>query len=473
MLSPRELRRWIESLPLANPVKTANLLHHQLPLLTRDPQRNPKMGSLLELYRAPLNQLRETVTERLPAGLDCALLPDQLENLLVELLTELAFGYLRIANEKLAAGKTPELDVLFPAAKLLDDALNIERLHYCRLSTRRWRLLLHIYLHAEHHGLTDRPVAAELRPADGPDTIGALFFRALLISLCDPHNQAPGEIIDWHGWTGKHSGLLTVSVLPQGTYAIPIDITGEQAPLTGARKSRPGPDTRYLSCDRLIQELDRDESAPAGLRSALTGLIKGRRAQEQRRAERLPRNHPYLLIHGMRNIHQRLTELTQGGGAARSDVTAIPCRQVNQSRYGAAFKLQGPINPPFSVGEPVLAEAESSNDAAQAVGFAARLRRIFSEDNRSIEIGVEKIPGQLFPVTIVGAAAERSRGNTLALLQHDSDSGRYILMANRSIYREGDSVLAEGPSITHNLRMLRLGGTVQHTAHIDVELIGS
>jgi len=471
MLNARDLRRWMERLPMANPVKAASLLLLQLRLLTRDPQRNPRLGVLLEHYREPLRQLQVTVSERLPAGLDCALLPDQLESLLIDLLAELAFGHLRIANEQLATGKTPGLEVLFPAISLLDDALGVERLHYCRLSTQRWRLLLHIYLRAEHGQLADQPVDAKLRPEDGPDTIRALFLRALLVSLCDPHNQAPGDMLAWHRWAGNHLDLLALTVLPQGTFTIPIDISGEQAPLTGARKSRPGPDTRYLACDGFIQALEKDESAPKGLRNALTGLIKGRRTQEQRRAERQPRNHPYRLIHGMRDIHRRLSELTQGGDPGRSSVEPMPCRQVNQSRYGAAFQLQGPVNPPFSIGEPVLAEAEASQNATAPVGFAARLRRVFSEDGRRIEIGVEKILGRLIPVTIVGAAAERCRGDTLALLQHDTDSGRYTLLAARSIYREGDHVLVQGPSITHKLRMQRLGGIVQHTAHIDVEPI--
>jgi hypothetical protein len=469
ILNPRDLRRLTESLPLANPVKAGNLLLHHLRLLTRDPRHYPKYGTLLELYHEPLRQLRSIVYERLPGNLDCAMPLDQLESLLVELLTELAYGYLRAANELLNAQKTPSVETLFHAMSLLDHALSVERLHYRRLSPRRWQLMLKLYLYAEQQQICDQPIDAKQHTEDEPDSIEALFFRALVMILCDPHNQTPKEVSAWHRWTADHAALLSLTVLPQGTFAIPIDISGERAPLTSARKSRPGPDTRYLAGDRFMQQLEDDDSAPAGLHRALIGLIKGRRTPEQRRAERQPRDHPYRLIHGMLNIHRRLDELTKGEVPSHDAATSVPCRQVNQSRFGSAFHLQGPISPPLGVGEVILAEAESSAGATAPVGFAARIRRAFSEDDRRIEIGVEKIQGRLIPVTILGAAAERSHGDKLALLQHDSDSGRYALLAARSVYREGDSVAVQGPSVRHNLRMLRLGGVVQNTAYIDVE----
>ncbi len=469
ILNPRDLRRWIETLPLANPAKACGLLLHQLRLLARDPQRNTRFLSLLGLYHEPAELLHSIVNERLPTGLDCALPLDQLEALLVEFLDEFASGYLRLANEAIAAGKAPELETLFPAMRLLDAAIGIERLHYRRPSLRHWRQLLQIYRHAEYQQIAKQGVDARLRPQDGPDNIHALFFRALILSLCDPNNQAPGEVLAWHDWIGDHAGLLGLTVLPQGAFAVPIDISGEQPPLTSARKSRPGPNTHYLSGDRFLQQLERDATAPAGLHRALMGLIKGRRKPEQRKAERRPRNHPYRLIHGMRDIHRRLTALTQGPLPDRNEITATNCLQVNQSKFGAAFVLQGPVIPPMSIGEPILAEAEGGAATATPVGFTARIRRVFSEDDRRIEIGVEKIQGRLVPLTLVGSAANRSRGNDLALLQHDTDSGRYTLIATRNIFREGDHVAADGPNIRHNLRMLRLGGVVQHTAYIDVE----
>ena len=41
---------------------------------------------------------------------------------------------------------------------LLDSALNIERLHYRRLAPQAWRLLLHLFLLAEHLQLADQPM---------------------------------------------------------------------------------------------------------------------------------------------------------------------------------------------------------------------------------------------------------------------------------------------------------------------------
>lgn len=471
MLGGRELRRWIDSLPLANPIRAGNQLLHQLRLLTRDPHPGTRFSSLLEMYDAPLEQLLEIVHARMPGIPDSALPLDQFEARLVELLTELAYGHLRMANEMLASGRPPEKETLFRAMSLLDSALNIERLHYCRLSSQRWQLMLSIFLHAESQHDGDRKIEARLRRHDQPDTLQAVFYRALIISLCDPHHQLPSEVAAWNNWTTEHADLLGLTLLPQGTFAIPIDISGTLGPLASARSGKPGSDTRYLASDRFMQQLEDEPNAPAGLRRALIALIKGRRTPEQRQAERQARNHPYQLVYGLRGIHQRLEALTQGEDPARSEVTPVSCRQVNQSRFGAAFQLQGPLNPPLSIGEPILAEAETGTSNTAPVGFTARIRRIVSGENQQLEIGVEKIQGRLIPVNIVGSAAERTGGDNLALLQHTADTDQYTLLASRRIYREGDSVAADGPSMRYTLRMLRLGGVVNHNAYIDVEPI--
>ncbi|MGB5648672.1 MAG: hypothetical protein WBM59_01225, partial [Sedimenticolaceae bacterium] len=127
MLAPRELRRWIDELPLANPPKAGNLLLQQLRLLVRDPRPGARFAALLDLYDGPLQQLLEVVRERIPANIDGAVPLDQLENLVIDLVTELAYGRLRIANDQLAAGKTPTTEILFDAMRLLDDALSIQR----------------------------------------------------------------------------------------------------------------------------------------------------------------------------------------------------------------------------------------------------------------------------------------------------------------------------------------------------------
>ena len=69
-----------------------------------------------------------------------------------------------------------------------------------------------------------------------PTHIDGLFFRALIIGLCDPHHQRPGDILAWHRWIGGHTDTLKLSVLSQGAFSIPIDTSGDLAPLTGARR---------------------------------------------------------------------------------------------------------------------------------------------------------------------------------------------------------------------------------------------
>lgn len=469
ILKVRDLRRWIDDLPLGNPPKAGQMLLQQLRLLVRDPQPGARFESLLELYNTPLRQLLPIVQERLPANPDSALPLDQLDDLLIELLTELAYGHLRIANESLVTGKAPSAETLFRAMRLLNDALNIQRLHYRRLETRLWQLLLSIFQQAEQLQVDRQRIEyTAQKQTDDPDSIHGLFFSALIISLCDPHHRRPSELLDWSRWTAGHTALLGLTILPQGAFAIPVDVSGTLSPLAGARIGRPGPETHYLATDRFLQQLQDDPTAVPGLHRALTDLIKGRKTPEQRQTPRQPCNHPYRLVHGLRNIHQRLTELTQGETASREAVPSVACRQINQSKFGAAFHLQGPLNPPLTVGEPILAEMDTASGPGTPVGFSASIRRLVSDEHQQIEIGVEKLQGRLVPLTIVGAAAERTRGDNHALLLA-TEAGKYTLLAAHSIYREGDVVATEGPSMRYKLRMLRLTATVQHTVSIEVD----
>ncbi|MCP5431194.1 MAG: hypothetical protein H6962_14035 [Chromatiaceae bacterium] len=167
-----------------------------------------------------------------------------------------------------------------------------------------------------------------------------------------------------------------------------------------------------------------------------------------------------------------MKELTQGTAPHGQAFSPAACRQVNQSRSGAAFHLQGPLNPPLNVGEPILAwpRPRPPPAAARRSVSRARVLRLASNELNEIEIGVEKLQGRLIPVTIAGAAADRGRFDNHALLQHAMDSGRFTLIAARNLYREGDIISVEGPSTRYNLRMLDITAVVQSTAYIDVEV---
>lgn len=469
MLAPREVRQWLGGLPLANPPRAAQLLLQQLRLVVRDPQPGSRLGTLLQLYQGPIDQLLEIVNERLQVNSDSALPLDQLEYSLLDLLSELAFGHLRMANATLDSDKPAAAETLYQAMRLLENAMNIERLHYFRLAPDLWQLLLNIYLYADGQQTAGQMIDVAQRRPDDPGTIQGLFFRALTISLCDPHQHRPEQIRNWQRWTGWHTAALETTVLPQGPFAVPLDISGVLPPLAAARRGKPGPDMRYLALDRFLQALRDDPGAPSGLHQALTDLIKGRKSSEQRQHPRQVRNHPFQLMHGLRDVHARLDALVQGVPNRGLAAEAIPCRQLNQSKSGAAFRLQGPLNPPLTVGESVLLEADAVSPSGAAVGFAGRIRRLVGSGDQQIEIGVEKLSGRLIPVTVTGNAAERARGQPEALLQQDLAAGRYVLIAPRTLYREGDSLIAEGSQRRHELRMQELLEVVQQTAYIAVE----
>lgn len=441
-------------------------------MLVRDPEPSTKLTALLEIYEIPTRRLLDAVMERLAGITDLAVPLDQTEHGVRDLLIELAVGHLRIANKQLLAGKPATTEQLCRALELLDTAHLIEQLHYCPPAAGLWQLVLAVYLYAESQGLGDETSKSSAPPSGGaPITIRALFFRALVIGLCDPHQRRPGDVRAWHAWTGPHADTLELAVLPQGAYSIPIDTSGALPPLTAARRGKPGPDMRYLASEAFLDLLSVDSDAPAGLHEALTALIKGRKSAEQRNSTRQPRNHPFRLSSGLGKVHGRLSDLTAGSNAAAEQQPGSDCRQINQSNTGAAFVLHPPLNSPLAIGEVILAETNNTASGGAAVGFVGRVQRLVTHDDGQMEIGVEKLGGRLIPIEISGGATEQARGLTRALLQQKPESGQYALLAARGLFREGDTVNAESLNARYKVRMRKLQPGSNRVAYIDVELV--
>jgi len=466
MLSPRQLKNWVGELPLANPTRAANEVLQQLRLLVRDPDPGKHFGTLLDLFAAPLEALLETVEERLQTNPDNAIPLDQLEYQLIECLAELAAGYIRIANDHILQGKRPTVEMLYRAMSAMQRGLHIKRLHYHQRTMTCWSNQLRIFLHAENQGVSTQAVKPPVRRDNEPTTIRELFFSSLMVCLTDPNHRRPAEIIEWTQWAAANANLLELSLLPQGAAAIPLDISGAMPPLSGARQAKPGPDTRYLDTTRFMQAAKNDTP---GLHRALTELVKGRRQSEQRKSTRQPRQQPYRLVFGMREMYQRLNALTRGLEPSEQQY-ATEAVQVNQSRDGAAFVLHGQPAAPLSVGEPVLAEAGTQNARGAPVGFTAIVQRFLNIDGQGFEIGVEKMRGRLIPVMIQNTTAERNQLDPHALLQQDTETGRYLLLAARGWFRADDHINVEGPSARYRLRLVRMASEMLHTTRIEVEI---
>jgi hypothetical protein len=466
LLAPRQLKQWVEQLPLANPTRAANDILQQLRLQVRDPDPGHRLGALLQLYAYPLEALLEIVRERLAGNPDNALPLDQLEYQVVEVLNELSAGYIRIANDRIRHGKPPQAEDLYRALAALEQALHIKRLHYHRRTPEDWASQLRLFAHAENLQVADLVQKAPIRRADQPSTVRGLFLTSLIIDLCDPNHRRPAEIQHWSAWTAEHTALLELTLLPQGAYSVPLDVSGTMSPMTAARLGKPGPDTRYLDTAAFLQAA---QAEVPGLKLALLELVKGRRRTDQRNHARQQRQQPYRLVFGLRAMYQRLNTLTRGlaPDSAHPSNEAI---QINHSRDGSAFVLHGPQREPLSVGEPLLAESGTQNPNGAPVGFTAVVERFVNNADNRLEIGVRKMRGRLIPVVIQGSGAEQQQLDPHALLQQDNDTGRYLLLAARGWFRADEHLNVEGPTARYRLRMLRTATEMLHTARIEVEI---
>jgi hypothetical protein len=177
-------------------------------------------------------------------------------------------------------------------------------------------------------------------------------------------------------------------------------MSGSQPPLVTARRGeRVGamPGQRWLPLRSLL-DAEQDTHGPARLLEGLLPLAPGQPAARVRRHPRSPHVEPLVMYRGLYEIHRRLTEAPldapappPGGG--------IPCRQTNRSASGAAVILKHERRRAVVSGDFVLLESAREEPHSR---YVARVRRLLRRGGDQLEMGLEKLSGQVTPVRIGG-----------------------------------------------------------------------
>jgi hypothetical protein len=106
------------------------------------------------------------------------------------------------------------------------------------------------------------------------------------------------------------------------------------------------------------------------------------------------------MYRGLYEIHQRLTEAPLDAPAPAPG-RGIPCRQTNRSASGAAVIVRHERRRAVLAGDFVLLESAQDEPATR---YVARVRRLLRRGGDQLEIGVERLSGELVPVRIGEAA---------------------------------------------------------------------
>ncbi len=245
---PRQVKEWLESLPLANAFEAARKLADALVASRAVRLSEEARLRFLGQYRQTIHTLvpalqQEYLGRPLPLGERAK----QAAQLAREVLNELANGYklalMDLAQRRIALG-TQKL-VPLAAQRVIESLgaiLDICYETYAPTPAGLWRELHQVYWYAAREGHHETPLPKE----EGGGSIDASYKRILLTALADPYRLLQGQLAIVRRYLEQEAGLAVLQpVAPveatHGLYLIRLDEDRPPKALahhTGATDSR-------------------------------------------------------------------------------------------------------------------------------------------------------------------------------------------------------------------------------------------
>ncbi|MEW7976806.1 MAG: hypothetical protein AB2814_05005 [Candidatus Sedimenticola endophacoides] len=227
--SPDELREWMDELPIANPLLTAENLLLSLQLLNRHPGALSELPELLSLYLHMFGDLLDLL--RSGAGKPSAVgrrARADLDETVQQINKELAFGYKRaiLARQAIPMPREVAAEILTNGLKFLANELMFAYVHYRREPANTRMEIMQIFLLAERLRVSGADIG-DAGYASAAPTVRLAFKRILLVSILHPYRLQPGEAWALFDYLRQTADLARLSQFRQrdkteGCFLVPV-----------------------------------------------------------------------------------------------------------------------------------------------------------------------------------------------------------------------------------------------------------
>ena len=458
-IRPKQVKAWIESLPLAQSLDAAKKLCVHLAAVNRAKMELDIRLQILEVYRptaAVLLEELDAVYSKSPLPL-----PTRAREALMaarDLTAELATGYKIAIVEKsgklIAFGAKKQLPGLIARAmEFLMGGLMASYKSYTPPPPGIWRELHELYLHADREGVAKEPADAETKV-----TVFDLYTEALLVSLTDPYRLVQGDADKILAQARGYRGMATVgrerpNTRPGGHFLVPCDTDKPPKPLLSANDDAGGPNWRLLDANPVVDRLRQKKTAaetgnvsqtmskamgPDGL-AQLARLITLWGDPPKRTQRRNPSDATVAICVGLKAVGHFVSfeprlDATAEADALKRGITmplmalptdeasqAIPVFEwdiVNESAGGLKVRRMGVTQQPIGVGEVVGVKL---NDRSRWIIGVARWITMFDEGG--MEFGIQFIGSLARPVWVQPTVASAPQAKLGLKLAFGNDSG--------------------------------------------------
>lgn len=495
-LRPKQVRAWIESLPLSQSAEVGRRILANLGATNRARVAFDERLQLLEAYWP----IAQTAFEELDAvyGKAALPLPPRAREALAlarSLATEFAYGYKILILEKtgrlLGFGAKRQMPLLLHRAMAsLGHLLNAGYRSYTPVPAGTWREIHLLYLHAEKEGL-----AAGIADPAVKSSVADLYAEILLVSLTDPYRLVPGELFKVAQVIRSHRGAYTIGqsrpATPPGAHFLaPCDQDKPPKPLLSANDDTGGPDWRLIDANPLVDKLRaRREAVEAGNVSATTSkamspdmlalldkLVTLWGDPPKRNYRRDPLESRVAICAGLGAIIELIAteprlHASRGGdddaghgvapAAAPDDARAEEWDVVNRSTGGLKVRRVGPAAQAITVGE--VLGIKLAGRAHRTIGT---VRWITMLEEGGMEIGIQFLAAVARCVAVqppINAASQVRPG--LLLFSDEASHSADALLTQPSTYADLREFEVEEDGRVSRVRATRL---VERTSRFEM-----
>ncbi len=462
IVKPQHLREWVDNLPSANPVGTAQELLSSLKIINRHAVKPSRRGELMAIYVAPFCNVMD-IARKLSCnrqnGQGKTKENSELLGLAGAICSEMAYGFKHIVlaetNQEIKTTQEEIASHIHLATYCLALGLMLEMSAYRPESRSAWREIFQLLIRAQQVGAANLTIENPILEVAYEVSVLNTFKCILLTSILDTSRLTPEEIwasYDYLSWHAKNARLTSVEHASQnpGNYIMPRD--GQLKPvLYNHDKLPPDPDksmiceTHHLNIliSNHLEILSTDDSAVIKGTERLTADNKRQMLRKmlhiwhtnpKRRRERKSTFDRLSCAFGVGSAYHFLKKGTMHNGEDKTEDGQITlardyplnraaepklsdnlhtykCRQGDVSASGMGIMTSEQNITNLKIGQIVVAESEIGYKPAQIkMGV---VRRIIHQDQSTIQVGIQFLPGRVFAATALPEIFGRKHGADL------------------------------------------------------------
>lgn len=501
-IRPRQVKTWLEALPLANIVEAARNVSEALISLNRTPLDADTRFKLLELYTKAINNLVPELQHKYTmAALPLPEKNREAANLARRLFVELAYGYKiilleRVEKKRIRLGSLQLHLLIQRAMAALSKALCAFYKTYSPTPPGMWSEIHQLMQLALQRKLHDEPVDG------GRNSISATYKQALLLALANPYKLMLGEVDRVNEYLVEHGNLAKLHPMQDtlgtlGVFLINLDSDAPPKSLEQQNDKTKAHNHILLGTDVLVSTLNDqiaklesgrtqnafnlpDYAKQASYLNLMRRLLKDWTFMPKRKFQRMPNNNVMEICVGLRAachfisarpeaVERETLDFSIDAASLMSPVTYKSAPQfatsewtvTNESAGGMGLKCISGATQPIRIGEIIGLRSEDNQNWNIGV-----VRRVFSDNPENLELGVQMLAPAASPIIIKPVVAGPKETFQAALLLPEIRplNQPATIVAAPATFRSKLEFLIYQNSVISHVRAMRL---VEQTASFD------